>query len=91
MAHTKAQGSTRQQGNRPGKHRGVKIFDGQVVSAGTIIVRQLGAVIRAGNNVGMGKDFTLFAKMPGEVKYYNLTKTKKAVKVVASITEKADS
>lgn len=82
MAHTKAQGSTRQQGNRIGKHRGVKIYDGQVVSAGTILVRQLGAVIRAGENVGMGKDFTLFAKFSGTVKYYNLSKEKKAVKLI---------
>jgi len=85
MAHTKAQGSTRQQGNRHGKHRGVKKYDGEVVSSGTILVRQLGAVIRAGANVGVGKDFTLFATMPGVVKYYNLTKDKKAVKVITTV------
>jgi large subunit ribosomal protein L27 len=84
MAHTKAQGSTRQQGNRIGKHRGVKRYDGQAVSAGTILVRQVGATVRAGDNVGMGRDFTLFAKASGIVKFFNLEKNKKAVKVISS-------
>ena len=85
MAHTNAQGSTRQQGNRQGKHRGVKKYDGQIVSAGTIIVRQVGATVRAGENVGMGKDFTLFATMPGKIKFYNIARDKKAVKVITTV------
>ncbi len=82
MAHKKAAGSTRQQGNRAGKRRGVKCFDGEVVTSGTILVRQVGSVIRAGESVGMGKDFTLFALKDGKVKYKNITKTTKAVDIL---------
>jgi len=80
MAHKKAAGSkASQKGNRQGKHRGVKKYAGEVVTAGTIIVRQLGAIIRAGENVGMGKDFTLFAKKAGTVFFKPITKDKKSV------------
>ncbi len=82
MAHTKAQGATRQQGNRHGKHRGVKKYSGEIVTAGSILVRQVGTVIKPGDNVGLGKDFTLFAMKAGTVEYYNLNKHKKAVKIV---------
>ncbi len=82
MAHTKAQGATRQQGNRQGKHRGIKKYEGEMVTAGTILVRQVGTVVKPGENVGMGRDFTLFATKTGVVEYYNLTKSKKAVKII---------
>lgn len=82
MAHTKAQGATRQQGNRQGKHRGIKKYEGEMVTAGTILVRQVGTVVKPGENVGMGRDFTLFATKTGVVEYYNLAKSKKAVKII---------
>ena len=84
MAHTKAQGATRQQSNRPGKRRGVKRYSGQFVTAGTILVRQVGSVVKAGLNVGMGRDFTLFAKTDGIVEFFNLNKGKKAVYIKAA-------
>ena len=69
MAHTKAGGSTRQKGNRRGKHLGVKIFGGQTVLAGNILVRQKGSHFHAGSGVGMGRDFTLFALESGLVEF----------------------
>lgn len=82
MAHTKAQGATRQQGNRQGKHRGVKVYGGQIVKPGRILVRQLGTVIKPGENVGMGRDFTLFSKVDGKVSYKSISKGKKEVSVI---------
>ncbi len=70
MAHTKAGGSTRQKGNRTGKRLGVKIFGGEKIKNGNIIVRQRGSSFRAGNGVSVGKDFTLYATKDGEVKFY---------------------
>ena len=69
MAHKKGQGSSRNGRDSKGQRRGVKRFDGQVVTAGSILVRQLGTKIHPGVNVGMGRDYTLFAKMDGRVKY----------------------
>ena len=69
MAHKKAQASTAsQKGNRQGKRRGVKKFAGEVVKIGSIIVRQVGSVIKAGKNKGKGKNFTIFPKKAGNVK-----------------------
>ena len=70
MAHKKGQGSSRNGRDSKGQRRGVKRFDGQVVTAGSILVRQLGTKIHPGVNVGMGRDYTLFAKMDGRVKYF---------------------
>ena len=85
MAHKKAGGSkARQGGNVAGKRRGIKVGDGQVVKAGAIIMRQLGTVIKPGKNVGLGRDFTLFALKDGRVRYSNLRKDKKQVSVVSS-------
>ncbi|MDO8488301.1 MAG: 50S ribosomal protein L27 [bacterium] len=67
MAHTKAGGATRQQGNRRGKHLGVKIFGGQKAKAGSIVVRQRGSKFHPGANVKMGRDFTLYALTAGTV------------------------
>ena len=69
MAHTKAGGSTRQQGNRVGKRLGEKIYAGQKVISGNIIVRQRGSTFFAGSGVKTGRDYTLYATRPGEVKF----------------------
>lgn len=79
MAHKKAGGSTRNGRDSNGQRRGVKIYGGQSVLAGNILVRQLGTRVFPGENVGMGRDFTLFAKVDGVVKYEKYTR-KKAVK-----------
>lgn len=69
MAHTKAGGSTRQKGNRRGKHLGVKLFGGQSVISGNIIVRQTGSRFHAGPGVKTGQDYTLYAAREGVVKF----------------------
>ncbi len=69
MAHKKAGGSTRNGRDSKGQRRGVKRFGGQVVKAGNILVRQLGTKFHPGKNVGMGKDYTLFALVDGVVKF----------------------
>lgn len=69
MAHKKAGGSSRNGRDSNGQRRGVKRFSGQTVSAGSILVRQVGTRIFPGANVGLGRDFTLFAKVAGVVKY----------------------
>lgn len=81
MAHKKGQGSSRNGRDSPGQHRGVKVFGGQEVSAGSILVRQLGTVIHPGVNVKLGRDFTLFATADGVVKYERKGKDKKKVSV----------
>lgn len=69
MAKKKAKGATAQQTTRPGKRRGVKLFGGQKVRTGSIIVRQKGSRFHAGTGVGKGRDFTLFALRDGTVKF----------------------
>lgn len=69
MAHKKGAGSTKNGRESHSKRLGVKIFGGQIVNAGNIIVRQRGTVHNAGNNVGMGRDHTLFALSDGKVKF----------------------
>ncbi len=69
MAHKKAGGSSRNGRDSPGQRLGVKRFAGQKVRAGSILVRQKGTSIHPGENVGMGRDYTLFAKIDGVVKY----------------------
>lgn len=69
MAHKKAGGSTRNGRDSESKRLGVKRFGGQIVSAGSIIVRQRGTKMHAGDNVGCGKDHTLFAKIDGRVEF----------------------
>jgi large subunit ribosomal protein L27 len=70
MAHKKGQGSTRNGRDSNPQYRGVKKGDGQAVRAGNILVRQLGTKFHAGENVGTGKDWTLFAKVDGHVKFH---------------------
>lgn len=83
MAHKKAGGSkARQRGNVAGKRLGVKIFGGSQVKAGAIIVRQRGREFMAGENVDMGRDFTLFSKVDGVVEFAWETKKKKKINVV---------
>ena len=69
MAHKKGQGSSRNGRDSNGQRRGVKVFGGQRVNAGTILVRQVGTRIHNGRNVGRGRDFTLFALCNGVVQY----------------------
>jgi large subunit ribosomal protein L27 len=69
MAHKKGQGSSRNGRDSQGQRRGIKVFAGQKVPAGSILVRQLGTKIHAGRNVGRGRDFTLFALRDGVVHY----------------------
>ncbi|MCX5866132.1 MAG: 50S ribosomal protein L27 [Proteobacteria bacterium] len=69
MAHKKGQGSSQNGRDSHGQRRGVKVYGSQVVTAGSILVRQVGSRIRPGLNVGMGSDFTLFARIPGKVVY----------------------
>lgn len=69
MAHKKGQGSTRNGRDSRGQRRGVKVYSGQTVKAGSILVRQLGTPIRPGHGVGVGRDYTLFALRDGVVRY----------------------
>ena len=81
FAHKKGVGSTKNGRDSESKRLGVKKADGQAVVAGNIIVRQRGTAIHAGNNVGIGKDHTLFALVDGRVKFEQKTKDKKQVSV----------
>ena len=81
FAHVKAQGSTKNNRDSAGRRLGAKLSDGQTCNAGSIIYRQRGTKIYPGNNVGMGKDHTLFAKISGVVKYERMGTDKKKVSV----------
>ncbi len=81
MAHKKGGGSTRNGRDSKSKRLGVKLFDGNAVRAGGIIIRQRGTRIFPGNNVGMGKDHTLFSKIDGLVKFEYINRDKKRVSV----------
>ncbi len=83
MAHKKAAGSSKNGRDSAGQRRGVKIYSGQRVKAGNILVRQLGTRIYPGANVGLGKDYTLFAKIEGTVAYERLGRSRKKVSVQA--------
>ncbi len=69
MAHKKGQGSTRNGRDSNPQYRGVKVYAGTTVGTGAILVRQVGNRIHPGRNVGQGRDFTLFALVPGKVRY----------------------
>ncbi|NVM56780.1 MAG: 50S ribosomal protein L27 [Desulfobacterales bacterium] len=81
MAHKKAGGSSRNGRDSVGQRRGVKRFGGQKVSAGNILVRQLGTKVHPGENVGMGKDYTLFAKIGGIVTFERRGRSRKRLSV----------
>jgi large subunit ribosomal protein L27 len=81
MAHKKGAGSTRNGRDSNSQKRGVKVYGGEKVTAGSVLVRQVGTTIHAGRNVGLGKDFTLFALVDGVVKYEWRTRTQRKVSV----------
>ncbi|MCM8745285.1 50S ribosomal protein L27 [Thermomicrobium sp. CFH 73360] len=81
MAHKKGGGSTRNGRDSRAKRLGVKRFDGQFVHAGSVLVRQRGTVFRPGRNVGIGRDFTLFALVDGFVKFEPISRDKRRVSV----------
>jgi large subunit ribosomal protein L27 len=83
MAHKKAGGSSRNGRDSAGQRFGVKRYSGQIVRGGNILVRQKGTRIHPGINVGMGRDYTLFAKIDGIVTYERYGKTRKRVSVYA--------
>jgi large subunit ribosomal protein L27 len=82
MAHKKGQGSTRNGRDSQPKMRGVKRFAGEIVTAGSILVRQVGTKFHAGENVGIGRDWTLFSLVHGTVKFERHGKSKMRVAVV---------
>ncbi len=84
MAHKKAGGTSRYGRDSQSKRLGVKRYAGQQVNAGTILVRQRGTRIHPGNNVGVGKDYTLFALIDGIVKYEPTSNNRRKVSVYAS-------
>jgi large subunit ribosomal protein L27 len=69
MAHKKGAGSTRNGRSSNAQRRGIKVYGGEAVTAGSVLVRQVGSTIHPGHNVGLGKDYTLFALIDGVVKY----------------------
>jgi large subunit ribosomal protein L27 len=81
MAHKKGQGSSRNGRDSPGQRRGVKVYGGEPVVSGNILVRQLGTKIHPGRNVGMGRDFTIFAEIDGVVRYEREGKDRTRVSV----------
>ena len=81
MASKKASGSSKNGRDSSGKRLGVKCFTGQPVPAGAIIVRQRGSVFLPGRNVGLGKDFTIFSRIPGQVKFERFNRRKFKVSV----------
>jgi len=84
MAHKKGQGSTQNNRDSAGRRLGVKIFGGQKVKAGNIIIRQRGTKVHPGKNVGMGKDHTIYALIDGVVKFEYKDKNRKKVSVYAA-------
>jgi len=85
MAHKKGGGSSRNGRDSAGQRRGVKVYAGQTVTAGSILVRQLGTVIHPGNNVGLGRDYTLFSLIDGVVKYERKGRDRKQASVYAGV------
>lgn len=84
MAHKKGVGSTRNGRDSAGKRLGVKRFAGEQVSAGSILVRQRGTTFHPGQNVGVGKDYTLFALIDGVVKFERKDRDRKKISVYAA-------
>lgn len=84
MAHKKGVGSSRNGRDSQSKRLGVKVFGGQTVNAGAIIIRQRGTAIHPGDNVGMGRDHTLFALIDGVVTFDRMGKDRKRVSVLSA-------
>lgn len=85
MAHKKSGGSTRNGRDSQGQRLGVKRFGGELVTAGAILVRQRGSHFHAGQNVGTGTDYTLFAKSPGQVKFTGNSKLRRRVHIIPTV------
>jgi large subunit ribosomal protein L27 len=81
MAHKKGGGSTRNGRDSNSQRRGIKVYGGETVNAGSILVRQVGQTISPCRNVGLGRDFTLFALVSGKVAYEHVDRKKKRVSV----------
>jgi large subunit ribosomal protein L27 len=81
MAHKKGAGSTRNGRDSNSQRRGIKVYGGEKVTAGSILVRQVGSTIAPGKNVGLAKDYSLFALIDGVVKYEYRTKDQRKVSV----------
>lgn len=81
MAHKKGQGATRNGRDSSAQYRGVKVYAGQEVTAGSILVRQVGSSFHAGSNVGTGKDYTLWARIDGVVKFEREGRDRKLISV----------
>ena len=91
MAHKKGQGSSRNGRDSAGQRRGVKVFGGEQVNAGSILVRQVGTLIDPGTNVRLGRDFTLYATVTGVVKYEREGRDRKWVSVYPPAAMKPQS
>jgi large subunit ribosomal protein L27 len=89
MAHKKGMGSSRNGRDSPGQRLGLKVGNGQFIRAGTIIVRQRGTPLKPGNNVGVGRDHTLYALVDGNVKFEHITRERNKVSVYAPIVGEA--
>ena len=89
MAHKKGMGSTRNGRDSQSQRLGIKRFGGQVVTAGSILVRQRGTKYKPGENVGLGRDDTLFAKMDGQVVFHKSGKNNRHISVIAPTEAKA--
>jgi large subunit ribosomal protein L27 len=81
MAHKKGGGSSKNGRDSKSKRLGVKRFDGEVVTSGSILVRQRGTKVKPGNNVGLGRDYTIFATVDGYVKFETISNDRKQVSV----------
>ena len=86
MAHKKGQGASRNGRDSLPKMRGVKAFGGERVSAGSIIVRQVGTVILPGKNVGLGRDYTIFALVDGTVQFERQGKDRRRVSIIPAVS-----
>ena len=89
MAHKKAGSSSKNGRDSVGQRLGVKAGDGQLVHAGTIIVRQRGMTFKAGEGAGLGHDYTVFATVTGKVRFEHETRNKKRIRVIPVTTEPA--
>ncbi len=91
MAHKKAGSSSKNGRDSVGQRLGVKVGDGQLVPAGSIIVRQRGMTFLAGDGTGLGRDYTVFATLTGKVRFEHATRTKKRIRVEAVSAEPASA
>lgn len=83
MAHKKGKGSTKNGRDSQSKRLGVKAYGGQFVTAGSIIVRQRGTEFKPGDNVGLGRDFTIFALIDGVVAFQHVSRSKKKISILS--------